>query len=267
MSRTSKHHDQLTPFQALFPAYSQAHGKFEIKGIDPKSGKKKGLANTIHCGAPIKAWEEHLAGGPRGLGAIALLDDGVSAKWGAIDIDVNDIDHSCLEAKVNQLGPPLIICRSKSGGAHCYLFLEKPCPAKDVVDALKNWSAALGYPGVETFPKQTKRKFDPETGKPLPGNWLNLPYYGGNATERYCLHSGERLSLAEFIGIAESSRVGEDALKIVHLTGTRRSEKPASVKSREGRNGFLYSAGCRLRQRGGEEEEIRSNLLKLNEEA
>ena len=44
--------------------------------------------------------------------AISLLDDGVSVKWAAIDIDVKDIDHSRLEAKLNELGLPLIVCRS-----------------------------------------------------------------------------------------------------------------------------------------------------------
>ena len=94
----------------------------------------------------------------------------MSAQWAAIDIDVNDIDHASLGKKVEDLGLPLVVCRSKSGGAHCYLFLQKPCPAKDVVDALRNWSAALGYPGVEIFPKQIRRALDQETGKPRPGN-------------------------------------------------------------------------------------------------
>ena len=62
----------------------------------------------------------------------------MSVKWAAIDIDVNDIDHTGLEEKVVELELPLVVYRSKSGGAHCYLFLEEPCPAKDAVDALTN---------------------------------------------------------------------------------------------------------------------------------
>ena len=41
---------------------------------------------------------------------ISLLDDGVSVKRAAIDIDINDIDYSHLEAKVNELSLPLIVC-------------------------------------------------------------------------------------------------------------------------------------------------------------
>ena len=49
--------------------------------------------------------------------AISLLYDGLSDKWAAIDIDVNDIGRSRLKEKVNELGLSLIVCRSKSGGA------------------------------------------------------------------------------------------------------------------------------------------------------
>ena len=57
--------------------------------------------------------------------AISLLANGMSVKWGAIDIDVNDIGHSRLEAKVNELGLPLIVCRSKSGGAELGCLAKK----------------------------------------------------------------------------------------------------------------------------------------------
>ena len=205
MSSLRKHQDQLAQFQALFPSYPKAHGIFEIKETDPQTGKIKGNARTIRCGATLQEWEEHLAGGPRGLGAIPLLDDGVSVTFGVIDIDDNQIDHTMLDAKVRELDLPLVVCRSKSGGAHCYLFLEKPCLAKEVVDALTNWSAALGYPGVEIFPKQIRREVDEETGNPRPGNWINLPYHGAETTDRYCVHGGERLSLGQFIDLGVSA--------------------------------------------------------------
>ena len=85
-------------FQALFPAHSQAHGTFEITGVDAQTGKKKGTAKTIRGPAPISAWDQHLAGGPKGLGAIPLLDDGESVQWAAIDIDDNQIHHTLLDA-------------------------------------------------------------------------------------------------------------------------------------------------------------------------
>lgn len=256
--------DNVEEFKALFSGYTRAHGTFEIKSTDPQTQKKAGIARTILNAPTTNSWQEHLAGVPRGLGTIPLLDDGESVKWAAIDIDVNDIDHASLEKKVKDLGLPLVVCRSKSGGAHCYLFLQKPCPAKDVVDALSNWSAALDHPGVEIFPKQTERELDPQTGKPRPGNWINLPYFGADNTERYCVYRGGGLSLQEFIHLAEGSRADQSELNIRHLNATF-EEKHRSPKSREGRNGYLYSKGCGLRLRGAEEEEIRSSLIDLNQ--
>ena len=257
----------LSRFKSLFPSYSKSHGSFRITGTVPETGKKKGRARTVTGPVNDTVWSEHFSiEGREGLGLIPLLDDGVRVQWAAIDIDVNDIDHSSLEAKVRQLGLPLVICRSKSGGAHCYSFLEEPCEAKTVVDALKNWSTALGYPGVEVFPKQASREADPETGKPRPGNWINLPYFGAAITNRYCVSEGERLSLDGFIELAERSRVGKEALKVRHMISSTPMNN-GSVKSQEGRNGYLYSKGCSLRLRGTEEEEIRSALVDLNQQA
>ena len=212
MITPTPNNEDVEAFKTLFSGYTEAHGTFEIKTTDPQTGKKSGKAQTMPGAPAISAWQGHLAGAPRGLGAIPLLGDGKSVKWAAIDIDVNDIDHASLEKKVEDLGLPLVVYRSKSGGAHCYLFLQMPCPAKDVVDALRNWSAALGHPGVEIFPKQTKRESDPNTGKPRPGNWINLPYFGGDATERYCVYRGEPISLDKFIELAEDNRSGSGIL-------------------------------------------------------
>ena len=76
-----------TKFKELFPSYSQAYGTFEITETIAVTGKKKGTAKTIRGRPPTSAWEQHVAGGPKGLGAIALLDDGESVQWAAIDID------------------------------------------------------------------------------------------------------------------------------------------------------------------------------------
>ena len=126
MSGLSEHREQLSRFRDLFSGYTQAHGIFEIERTDLKTVKKKGAARTVNFHASDRTWEEHLAGGAKGLGIIPLLDDGISVQWAAIDIDVNDIDHAFLGKKVEDLGLPLVVCRSKSGGAHCYLFLQNP---------------------------------------------------------------------------------------------------------------------------------------------
>jgi hypothetical protein len=264
MTTPTSNNQDVEGFKALYPGYSKAHGTSEIRGIDPKTRKRKAAYTTEAYPASDRVWAEHLSGGPKGLGIIPLLDDGESVKWAAIDIDVNDIDHASLEKKVEDLGLPLVICRSKSGGAHCYLFLEKSCLAKDVVDALNNWSAALGHPGVEIFPKQTRRALDQGTGKPGPGNWINLPYFGADNTERYCIYRGGRLSLQAFVELAEANRAGQSALKVRYLTTTD-PEIALSPKSREGRNGYLFSRACSMRKTGMADSEICEAIIVINQ--
>ena len=51
---------------------------------------------------------------------------------------------------------PLVVCRSKSGGAHVFLFIKNWIEAKVLQDTLTSISASLGYAGSEIFPKQVK---------------------------------------------------------------------------------------------------------------
>ena len=248
-------HQTMEGMRELFSSYTRVHGRFRPSVNNSPELKVTGNSRTVNGPPNETAWHEHLTGDHEGLGLIALLDDGESVQWAAIDLDNNQIDHSCLEAKVNELGLPLVVCRSKSGGAHCYLFLEKPCLAKEVVDALTNWAAALGYPGVEIFPKQTLRQLD-EEGNPRPGNWLNLPYFGGDGTRRYCVKNGKAVSMEDFLKIAKASCINEEDLNVRHIPTEQTSENIRSPKTREGRNGLLFSLGCRMRSQGSDERTI-----------
>ena len=50
------------------------------------------------------------------------------------------------------------MCRSKSGGAHLFLFTEEPVTAEDLRNKLTQLAAVLGYGNCEIFPKQIKIK-------------------------------------------------------------------------------------------------------------
>ena len=78
--------------------------------------------------------------------------------------------------KIKFLNLPLTLFKSKTGGAHAYLFLDKFYKAGDVRHILKKMSYALGYErdSVEIFPKQEKLQADES------GNFINLPYHNGN---------------------------------------------------------------------------------------
>ena len=76
--------------------------------------------NVVHP----EHYAEHLAG-KLGLGLVPVRRDG-TCRFAAIDIDIDSIDHPALLQKVLARKLPLTVCRSKSGGAHLYLFMKEP---------------------------------------------------------------------------------------------------------------------------------------------
>jgi len=198
-------------FAALFPGYEFAKGYYTL-GQKNDKGKMEGKALTKKEPVTLDDWDMHLEGGEKGLGVIPLMADD-RCGWGGIDIDQINIDHVDLEKKIKEKSLPLVVARSKSGGAHCYLFLNEPQPAEAVVAALEAWAAALGYGGCEIFPKQTHRPNPDDIG-----NWLNMPYYGVDSTHgtlRYALKDKKRLETAEeFLAYAEEMRADVAALDI-----------------------------------------------------
>ena len=94
---------------------------------------------------------------------------------------------------INKL--PLIVCRSKSGGAHVFLFTKENIPASLMQSKLKQMAIILGYEGSEIFPKQTEILV--ERGDT--GNFLNLPYYNEMKGLRYAINdNGTGCTLQEF---------------------------------------------------------------------
>ena len=64
-------------------------------------------------------------------------------------------------------------------------------------DKLTEIKTLLGYGGSEVFPKQIQLKSADDTG-----NFLNLPYFGGEDTTRYAFRAdGEAATLEEFYTI------------------------------------------------------------------
>jgi hypothetical protein len=196
--------ETATQLANLFLAFEKAHGQFSPGGRNP-NGKVAGDCVTIRKPALLVDWESHLAG-KTGLGLIPLLDDN-HCRWAAIDIDDYSVDPVRVEKLNNELALPLVVCRSKSGGVHCYLFLESPVPASEVVEALRNWAKALGYPGAEIFPKQTHRQSEDDVG-----NWINLPYFDAVNSLRYAIKDGVAISLSEFLELAMDRQANAEML-------------------------------------------------------
>ena len=194
-------------FMALFSGMEEAHGCYIIEE-NPEPGKKaKGRAFTKRE-KPTKAhWKRHLDG-KETLGIIPIKSDN-SCLWGAIDIDVYDLDLATFARQIYKKKLPLFPLRSKSGGCHLAVFLKEVVPAKVLQSKLSEIAASLGYGQSEIFPKQTTVLVD----KGDLGNWLNMPYFGGDESSRYCLdQNGESMVLAVFLAAAEQGKLTEKQL-------------------------------------------------------
>lgn len=174
-----------------------------------------GNMSTDHAGPKKNDYSDHIKG-KIGLGCVPILDDG-TCWWGAIDVDNHkskaDLDLAEITKQVERHKLPLIACRSKSGGVHLYLFCAEPITASLLSKTLSHWAKLLGLLsyGADAdadciFPKQVKLAIG-DDGARAYGNWINLPYFGGDDTDRYCMNGGVRAPLDYFLTWAESSRV------------------------------------------------------------
>tara|TARA_R100001443_G_scaffold117201_1_gene140421 strand:- start:629 stop:2155 length:1527 start_codon:yes stop_codon:yes gene_type:complete len=178
----------------LFKGSDIAHGTYIVKSNRANDGKKQGTAKVIREPTTVAMWEEHLKGGT-GLGIIPIRSDN-TCQWGAIDIDEYDVSHKDLVFTLRKNKIPAIVGRTKSGGAHVWIFLSEPVEAEELQRKMTELSAALGHSGSEIFPKQTKILID----RGDTGNFLNMPYHAENRTTRYAFDdNGEALSLKEFL--------------------------------------------------------------------
>lgn len=164
-----------------------------------------------------KACEEgdidlHLEG-RKGVGLVPILDDD-TARWAAIDIDNHGQEEDIPIAPIDEIiianKLPLVPCRSKSGGVHCYAFFKDPLPASKVRTMMTKWAETVGYPDAEIFPKQTRLSGLP--GKKQLGNWINLPYLAADETVRYAFRAGRKLTLDKFLDLAEKMRIEDTDL-------------------------------------------------------
>ena len=196
-------HPLAERFNALFDGLKRAHGRYLVGQTTTSAGKVEGRASTIQSPVTLQLWLSHLEG-KVGLGVIPAREDGL-LRFGAIDIDTYPLDLEALVAKITAMGLPLIVTRTKSGGAHCWYFTQTPQDGDAVRQRLRDYAIALGYRAllekgkVEIFPKQSIINEDSDTG-----NWINMPYYGAERSTRYGIKpTGGAMSPEEFLAAAE----------------------------------------------------------------
>ena len=192
----------------------EAHGTYvidETKTTD--KGKKQGKAFTKRETATHVHWDRHI-NGTEALGIIPIKKNN-TCLWGAIDIDDYQLDIETLARSIYKKKLPFFPLRSKSGGCHLAVFMKEPIPAKDLQSKLLELAGYLGFGRSEIFPKQSSVLVD----KGDLGNWLNMPYFGGDDSSRYCLdQNGEAMSMAIFLAAAERARITPEDLANLDFT-------------------------------------------------
>ena len=231
-------------FKSIFSGLDRAHCVTYVdkKGEDGQKIRGKSFVTREYVTDDM--WLKHLQGTEPSLGIIPITDSN-TCKWGCIDIDsYAGFDHKKLIEKIKSLNLPLLVFRSKSGGAHVFLFTAVFIEAKLMRDKLLSISAVLGYGGSEVFPKQVELKSQDDTG-----NFLNLPYFNGDDTTRYCFNqNGEAVNLKSFFELYDLYKLTPEQLEklIVKRPESEFSDGPPCLESltqtaiKDGRDRILY---------------------------
>lgn len=218
--QTTAPSDPITRLLALFPGNQRASGRWEPT-------RDRQFTEDV----PInrEAWDVHLKGA-MGCGVIPIQDDD-TCQWAAIDFDDHGSDEDMpiheFDTLAREKGLPLVMCRSKSGGIHAYLFMEKPQPCGKIQAILGRWAEYLGHPKAEIFPKQARLVAKPGEPRPV-GNYVNMPYMSNGKTMRYAVHEGKKLSLEQFLDLAEKKRVSDAGLRT--QTATEHPDAPPCIQ-------------------------------------
>ena len=249
----------IKEFMDLFAGRHDAYGTYDPNATTKttaKGGKVeiKKTARTIRGDVTSELWALHLVG-KTPLGIIPIKADG-SCSWGCIDIDDYTINHAAVAEAIIKHNMPLVPCKTKSGGLHLFLFLSVPAAAEDVQVLLRDMAGVLGYGTSEIFPKQSQVL----TERGDVGNWLNMPYFGGDKTDRYGIKkTSAAMSMLEFIQAAKLVRTDISSVHVAEDTEADFSDGPpclqylTSIGFEPGsRNAGLFALGTFAKKKYGE---------------
>jgi hypothetical protein len=233
------YHNLAKEFHALFRGLERAHGTYLIQSRD--GNKLRGKAETVVGQVTDDLWEKHLRG-DQGIGIVPITDES-TVRWAAIDIDVYEgLDIGAMEKCLEDTKIPLVLCSTKSGGIHAYLFLKDWTPADLVREKLTQWAYVMGHHGTEVFPKQSKLASEADVG-----NWINSPYFGDT---RYGIRDGKPVQPEEFVEYAKSKAITAEYLANFELPQPEELKgappcicylSRAGVAKGDGRHNFLFS--------------------------
>lgn len=253
---------EIERFASLFTGNKRSFGQYL-----PNAKIKQFTVNEEYT---TEHFRSHLEGHV-GVGVSPITDDN-KCLWAVIDVDIHgpngqQVDLEKIEQQVERDKLPLIVCRSKSGGAHIYLFFKEPTEAGRVRLILSRWSAALGYPTAEVFPKQVTLDMQPSDTERPKGSWVNLPYYNAHETDRWALDGGKQVTFDYFLALAEGKRIDlheyEHGADIDYTKGPPCLQEILKNRIEEGnRNTAVFQAAVYLKR--AFKDDWKSRLVEFN---
>jgi hypothetical protein len=249
---------EIKKFKTIFEGSYNAYGQTRKTEEYDERGKHKTKSVIIKQSVTDQMWADHLLGTDPALGIIPINEDS-KCKWACIDIDVYNLNHKELIDKIKLNKLPLVVFRSKSGGAHVFLFTKEFTPAALFRNKLKDIAAMLGYARSEIFPKQNHINKD----RGDVGSFLNLPYHNVNQTLRYAFkEDGSAMSINEFFNHYDQIVLTEEELVELKIKEDKPEDNdllkgaPPCLKmlAKEGipngqRNNAIYNFGVYVKKR------------------
>jgi hypothetical protein len=201
-------------FLNLFQGSDQSHYRTVLTGKVTAGGKHD--ARCLHQPIPLNEAlaTSHLAGEPNMGVAQVPINSENKVKWGAIDVDrYQGMDLAEFTRNCHTSGLPVVVCRSKSGGPHVYLFVKDWVPAQSMMEKLRSLAAFLAFADSEVFPKQASLAPGDH------GSGINLPYYGGSRNLRYGLNDEGTalLTFQEFYEYAQTKVVTVETFEALNF--------------------------------------------------
>jgi len=237
-------------FKSIFEGLDIAYGQHQPGG-SRADGKQQGKSYMVTKEVTDELWEKHLKGENPSLGIIPIRADNTT-KWGCIDIDTYPLDHRSLINKIRKLDLPLVYCKSKSGGAHLFLFMQQPIASKLVRSKLTDMASIIGHSNSEIFPKQSGIQIE----KGDLGSFLNLPYFNSDKSVRYAIKDDSTAAtIEEFFdmydkyAVKDIDKTGTEAIKEVIKDGPPCLQALCSQGFPAGtRNNGLFNIGVYLKK-------------------
>lgn len=269
-------------FQELFAGRPDAHGYYGTPEQQLGGVKREAKRGTLEEKVEQHHWDDHL-NGVMGLGVVPVMH-GDCVNWGCIDVDkYESLGALCIkiEKRIQKLQLPLVVTRTKSGGAHCWVFFSKPAPAYQVIEKLKEWTKLIGFmPGqkVDIFPAQESiANLDA-------GSWVNIPYFdnANNAQDRVGYGTNcKPLSLDDFVAHANVRMIhpadldrADEGIETVEVAGedvhVDHAQAPPCIQcmlSRgvvDSRNNAMRQAGVYLSR--AHPDDWKDRLMEMNQE-